>query len=47
MLVIPSEARDLGPCLRRRYRRARQIPRSLALLGMTTCGGNRRQSWWD
>src|ERR1700686_3106304 len=34
-LVIPSNARDLGSCLHDRYLHRRQVPRSLALLGMT------------
>jgi len=33
-LVIPSDARNLGSCLRCRCRRRQQTPRSLALLGM-------------
>src|SRR5579864_3484380 len=36
MIVIPSEARDLGSCLRHRNCHCREEPRSLALLGMTT-----------
>ena len=35
MLVIESEARDLGSCLRWQVRWHGQEPRSLALLGMT------------
>jgi hypothetical protein len=35
MAVIPSEARDLGFCLRQLQRRRWQKPRSLASLGMT------------
>ena len=34
-VVIPSEARDLGFCLRHQYRCRAQKPRSLASLGMT------------
>ena len=34
--IVPSEARDLGSCLRHHRLRRKQTPRSLALLGMTT-----------
>src|SRR5579863_5435802 len=36
-VVIPSESEGSGSCLHHQYSRRRQIPRSLATLGMTVC----------